>query len=388
MKRWSDVRGHVLWRDRRVLNWIFQGLLLLGVICLFWLLGHNLIMNYQRLNLRFNFDFLRYSASFDIGDRLIDFQSTDSYAKALWIGFLNSLRVMIIGIFLASGLGLTVGIARLSDNWLVRNLAMIFVEIFRNTPLLLQLFFWYFAVLLRLPKIDNSLRWGSHIFLNNRGLDVPWILWTRQSQLFLGIIVLSFGLIIFASWQYYDLRQRQAQPPWVWLGAIAALLCSLPVSLFQLDWTIPQFDAGTIVGGLNLSPEFATLLLGLTIHTAAFIAEVVRAGIQSVDRGQREAAQALGLHPSQMMGLIIFPQALRVIIPPLTSEYANLAKNSSLAIAIGYNDIYSIGITTAIQTGQSIEVLCLVMVCYGIFNLAISLVMNQINSWVQFKETK
>jgi general L-amino acid transport system permease protein len=306
-----------LWRDRRGWQWGIQLLVLAIVLLIFVILGNNFWQNFQQLGLTFSFNFLvdpDRPAAFDIGDRLIAFDRSDPLAKALLVGLLNSLRVMGLGIILASIVGVGLGVARLSNNWLLRQLTGGYVEVFRNTPLLLQLFFWYYVVFLQLPKADQPLGMGNLLSLSNQGLVMN-------------------------------------------LGAIT--------------WT--------------LSPEFATLLTGLTLYTAAFIAEVVRGGIQSVDRGQWEAAQALGLSRNLALRLVIFPQALRVMIPSLTSEYLNLAKNSSLAIAIGYSDIYAIANTIANLTGRAIEMLIVVMGTYLLLNLLIAWAMNRLNQWLSFE---
>ncbi|MDF5709520.1 MAG: ABC transporter permease subunit [Nostoc sp. S4] len=278
------------------------------VVVILW---GNLNRNLQQLGIQFGFNFLNQQASFDIGETPINYKPTDTYSRALWVGLLNSLRVAMSGIFLTTIVGISAGITRLSDNWLVRNITIVYVEIFRNTPLLLQLLFWYFAVFLSFPKVENKISLWGLIKLSQNGLELPW---------------------------------------------------------------------------LTLSPEFSALLLGLTFYTGAFIAEIVRGGIQSVSQGQWEAGRSLGLKPGLVMRLVIFPQALRVIIPPLTSQYLNLTKNSSLAIAIGYPDIYFVASTTFNQTGRAVEVILLIMVTYLILSLSISLVMNLFNRTVQIKE--
>jgi general L-amino acid transport system permease protein len=375
-----------LWRDSRVIKIVIQVIVLAIVISAIALLGSNLVNNLERLNLTFGFNFLSRSASFSIAHPPIPYYTTDPYIRALLVGLLNSWRVMFFGIIFASILGISVGIGRLSNNWLVRKLAGVYVEVLRNTPLLLQLFFWYFAVFLRLPKIDRPLVIGNLFFLTNRGLDIPWFVLSIQTELALGCI-LGCILVVVAAWRkrLLAIEQGKASQPWLWLCGIS-LISIILLFCFGIDWVVPQLSQNSLEGGLNLSPEFATLLIGLSIYTAAFIAEVVRAGIQSVSKGQWEAAQALGLPPTTMMQLIIFPQALRVIIPPLTSEFLNLAKNSSLAIAIGYSDIYAIGNTIANQTGKSVEVLLVIMIAYLTINLIISLGMNRFNHLVQIKE--
>ena len=299
------------WRDNRF--WYIAGQLIalfLAAFVVAILLG-NLNRNLQRLGIQFGFDFLKQQASFDIGETLIAYKPTDTYSLALWVGLINSLRIAFVGIILTTIVGILAGIARLSDNWLVRNISLVYVEIFRNTPLLLQLLFWYFAVFLGLPRADNKIPLGGFIGLSQNGLELPWF---------------------------------------------------------------------------TFSPEFSALLLGLIFYTGAFIAEIVRGGIQSVSKGQWEAGRSLGLNPSLIMRLVIFPQALRVIIPPLTSQYLNLTKNSSLAIAIGYPDIYFVASTTFNQTGKAVEVMLLLMLTYLSLSLTISLIMNAFNRTVQIKE--
>ena len=374
------------WRNRIVINVLGQIAVLAIVIAILVFLGNNLVNNLQRLGLNFGFDFLSRTASFPIANPIIPYSPTDPYAKAILVGLLNSLQVMFFGIILATILGFMIGIGRLSDNWLVRQMATIHIETFRNTPLLLQLFFWYFVVFLQLPKIDNPIAVGGKLFLTNRGLDIPWFQATFQTWLALALILAAI-VVAIALWKkrIAAIESGKSAVIWFnlfWLNAIAAIL----IFIFAIDWNIPQFDGTSITGGVNLSPEFSALLIGLSIYTSAFIAEVVRAGIQSVSQGQWEAAKALGLKPISVMQLIIFPQALRVMIPPLTSEFLNLAKNSSLAIAIGYKDIYSVSRTISEQASKSIEMLIIVMLTYLIINLIISFMMNCLNSSVQIKE--
>ncbi len=374
------------WRDSRVLKIIGQALVLAVVIIAISWMGHNLLNNFQRQNLSFGFDFLSRTASFDIANPPIDYQPTDPNRHALLVGLLNSLRVMFFGIIIASILGISIGIGRLSDNWLVNKLAGAYVEILRNTPLLLQLFFWYFAVFLRLPKISNPLVVGNRIFLTNRGLDLPWFASESHNWLVLAAII-GCALLAILAWNNRNQAIEQGKNPqlWLWLLGVSAIAIVL-LFCFGIHWVVPQLQNNAIKGGLNLSPEFATLLIGLGIYTSAFIAEVVRAGIQSVNQGQWEAAKALGLNSGTIMQHVIFPQALRVMIPPLTSEFLNLIKNSSLAIAIGYRDLYAIGSTISVQTGKSVEVILIIMLVYLTINLIASFAMNLFNTSVQLKE--
>jgi general L-amino acid transport system permease protein len=301
----------LLWRDRRfwqIAGQVIAVLLAIAVVTILW---SNLNRNLRQLGIIFGFDFLQQQASFDIGDTPITYKPTDTYSRALWVGLVNSLRIAILGIVMTTIVGVSAGIGRLSGNWLLRKITLVYVEIFRNTPLLLQLLFWYFAVFLGFPKAENKISLWGWIYLSQNGTEFPWF---------------------------------------------------------------------------TLSPEFSALLLGLIFYTGAFIAEIVRGGIQAVPRGQWEAARSLGLKPGLVMRLVVFPQALRVIIPPLTSQYLNLTKNSSLAIAIGYPDIYFVASTTFNQTGRAVEVMLLIMLTYLTLSLTISLVMNLLNRTVQIQE--
>ncbi len=380
------------WRDSRIIKVIVQVLIISVIVLLLIIFGNNLLNNFRQLGLTFGFGFIfdpDLNSRFNLGDSPIPYQPTDPYYRAILVGLLNSLRVMITGIILAFISGVIVGLGRLSDNWLVQKIATIYVEIIRNTPLLLQLFFWYFAVFLKFPKIDNPLIVFNTIFLSNQGVYLPFPLSNLQTLLAVLALFLG-GMTAFLLWrkQTQVIIQQGTTGKAYDIGLITIFILSIVIIFFGLDWQFPNYDAQVqrIQNGLNLSPEFATLLTGLTIYTAAFIAEVVRSGIQSVSKGQWEAAKALGLNSSLAMRLVIFPQALRVMIPPLTSEFLNLAKNSSLAVAIGYNDIYAVSNTISNQTGKSIEMLLIVMVTYLIFNLIISSGMNRLNYLVQIKE--
>ena len=367
------------WRNRKGRNILGQLVVLAVVATIFIALGDNLVNNFQRLGLNFGFNFLSRTASFPIANSIIPYSPTDPYVKAILVGLVNSLQVMFFGIIIATSIGVIVGIGRLSDNWLVRQITTIYIEILRNTPLLLQLFFWYFVVFLNLPKIDEPLVIRGLVFLTNRGMDIPWLRATLATWLagFLIIATIILGILFWQN-RIKAIEAGKSARIWLILSCLNAIAL-VTVVVFAIDWNVPQFDGQSITGGVNLSPEFATLLVGLSIYTSAFIAEVVRAGIQSVNQGQWEAARALGLKPSSIMQLVIFPQALRVMIPPLTSEFLNLAKNSSLASAIGYKDIYAVSSTISEQASKPVEMLVIVMLTYLIINLIISFVMNWFN---------
>ena len=376
------------WRNAKVLGIIAQVVIVLLVIALLAFLGDNLIYNFQLRGLNFGFNFLRDPASFPIGSSLIDYDPSNSYLRAVIVGLLNTLIVIFFGIILATIVGIASGIGRLSDNWLVRQIATVYVEIFRNTPLLLQLFFWY-SVFLQLLNSQDSITILNSFFLSNQGLFFPWPATTTVTWLALALIASSIILVVIF-WRESNRAMGMARSDLQKRSTIFLAIAIVPILivLFGLDWQIPNLDpdSGLISGRANLSLELTTLIFGLAIYTAAFIAEVVRAGINSVSTGQWEAARALGLKGSLAMRLIIFPQALRLMIPPLTSEYLNLAKNSSLATAIGYPDIYSIAFNISEQTGRSLEILLIVMASYLTVNLIISLAMNWFNKTVQLKE--
>ena len=375
------------WRNSRTLSILAQVVVVAVIVAIFIFLGNNLANNFRRLGLNFGFDFLTRPTSFNITNAPLDFNPTDPYIKAILVGVLNSLKVMFFGIILATILGITVGIARLSDNWLVQKLASIYVETLRNTPLLLQLFFWYFAVFLRLPRVENAVNFNNLIFLSNRGLNIAWFVNNWQTGLSFILIIFMIAVAILSWQKRIKVIEETGASGNKWLYFLTAnLLIAIAIFILGVDWNLPQYENNSLTGGANLAPEFATLLIGLSIYTASFIAEVVRAGIQSVSKGQTEAAKALGLKPTLVMQLVIFPQALRVMIPPLTSEFLNLAKNSSLAIAIGYNDVYAISNTISNQTGKAVEILLILIGIYLTINLIISLAMNWLNKSVQLKE--
>jgi general L-amino acid transport system permease protein len=382
-----------LLRDDRFWKIAGQAIALILVIVIAAILWDNLTANYAQLGIAFGFDFLKSQASFDIGETAIPYTPDNSYTQAYFVGLFNTLRVMVIGIFLATIAGLTVGISRLSDNWLLRNLAGLYVEIIRNTPLLLQLFFWYFAVFISLPKVEENPQLSGPIYLTNRGIAVPWPAALPGFEIWL--ILLAIGVLTaIGLWLWRDrVMLEQAQPGRHLLWAVSAIGLSAILALiitrnlpFRLDF--PRLTAELqLEGGLKLTPEFSGLVTGLSLYTGSYIAEIVRAGIQSVPKGQSEAAKSLGLKSGIMMRLVILPQALRVIIPPLTSQYLNLAKNSSLAVAIAYPDVYFVVASPTLnQTGKAIEAMLIIMVTYLTISLIISLFMNWYNQSVQLKE--
>ncbi|WP_244607046.1 amino acid ABC transporter permease [Bosea sp. CS1GBMeth4] len=371
--------------DPKIRGYFYQILLLAAVGFLIWSAASNAIENLRAQKIASGFGFWHNASGFDINQKLIPYDaSSGTYGRAFWVGLLNTLLVASIGIVLSTFLGFFVGVARLSGNWIVSKIAMIYVEVIRNVPLLLQLFFWYNAVLKPLPNPRQSIELPAGALLNNRGLYIP------DPQLGPGggliLWALLFGLVatfIFRAWARKQQAATGTQYPigWVALGLIVVL----PTLVYfvtgrPISFVYPELAGFNLRGGIQIFPEFVALLIGLTTYTAGFIAEVVRAGILAVSRGQTEAAHALGLRPGPTLKLVVIPQAMRVIIPPLTSNYLNLTKNSSLAVAIGYPDLVQVFTGTVLnQTGQAVEVVAITMAVYLTISLVTSLFMNIYN---------
>lgn len=370
---------------REVREAVYQVIIVVVLVALFWMIISNTIYNLRKQNITSGFDFWHQIAGFDISQTLIDYSSRSSYGQAFWVGLLNTLVVSLIGIVLATIVGFTMGIARLSSNWLIARIGTIYVEIARNIPLLLQLFIWYFAVLKNLPAPRNSVAIPGGSFLNVRGLFMPMPLYAPGIE-WVGLTALLGTLASIAIFMWARRRQAltgQRFPVlWTTLGLVFVAPFLLAALLgFPVTFEYPQLRGFNFQGGLVVTPEFMALLVGLVFYTGAFIAEIVRAGIQGVSKGQKEAARALGLSTGQMLRLVVIPQAMRIIIPPLTSQFLNLTKNSSLAVAIGYPDLVSVFTGTVLnQTGQAVEVIFITMLVYLTFSLTTSLFMNWFNA--------
>ncbi|MBO1351437.1 MAG: ABC transporter permease subunit [Hormoscilla sp. GUM202] len=377
-----------LWRDERFWRIALQVLAVLVFLLVVGVLGSNLNQNMQQLGIKFGFGFLGNAASFDISESLIPYESSDPYSRVLLAGLLNSLRVIVLAIALTTGLGIAAGIASFSDNWLLRKLSRVYVEVVRNTPLLLQLFFWYFAVFFSLPKLSEKIEWPGPIFLSKRGIYIPWPANSPAAWMWLAVVLVgAIAAVLLWRWRTKIMVERAASGQQELIVLTVMGIAGIIIIIFGLGWQRPEVtETGSIEGGLRLTIEYGAVLVGLIVHTGAFIAEIVRGGIQSVAKGQWEAARSLGLKSGLAMRLVVFPQALRVIVPSLNSQYINLAKNASLALAIGYPDLYSVVNTTFNQTGRPIEVILLFMITYLILDLIISLSMNLLNKAVQVKE--
>lgn len=379
------------WNDPRIRSIGFQCIALLGVVAFGLYLFHNTQTNLQQRGIASGFGFLSSPAGFGIIQHLLPYSESDSYGRVFWVGLFNTLLVSALGIFLATLLGFIIGIARLSKNWLVAKLAMAYIEVFRNIPLLLQIFFWYFAVLRAMPAPRQSVNLGDVLFLNLRGLYVPApVFETGFWVVLVALLAAVAATVVLHRWARR--RQELTGKRFPVVATSLGLVLGLPglafaAAGFPLSWEYPELQGFNFQGGLVVIPELAALLAALSIYTAAFIAEIVRAGIQAVSHGQTEAAYSLGLRPSYTLRLVVIPQALRVIIPPLTSQYLNLTKNSSLAAAIGYPDLVSIFAGTVLnQTGQAIEVIAITMAVYLTISLLISLLMNWYNRRVALVE--
>lgn len=380
-----------LWNDPAWRALFFQVVVVALVILLGVFLVRNTLANLERQGIASGFGFLGSTAGFSIGESLIEYHEEDTYGRTFMVGLLNTIWISFWGILFATILGFIIGIARLSSNWLISKLAMVYIEVLRNVPLLLQIFFWYFAVLRPLPGPRQSLSLGDGFFLNNRGMYFP----DPVPEQGFHVVVIAFlvGIAAFQAvrrWAHVRQDRTGEQLPIFWIGL--GLVVVVPVLAFfaagsPLHFDYPALKGFNFKGGAVMSPEFFALLVALSTYTASFIGEIVRAGIMAVSHGQTEAAYAVGLTRSQTLRMVIIPQALRVIIPPLTSQYLNLTKNSSLAAAIAYPDLVLVFAgTTLMQTGQAVEIIAMTMAVYLCLSLFISMIMNWYNRKIALVE--
>jgi general L-amino acid transport system permease protein len=378
------------WRSRAARGLLYQAVALLLIAAGIWFLAHNTQQNMQVRGIQSGFDFLEQSAGFDIGETMIAYDPSQSYGKAIWVGVLNTLRVAVIGIVLTTLLGVLVGVGRFSRNALVRGLCYGYVELFRNVPILLQLLMWYLFFVEVLPQPQEAWNVADLFFLSKGGFSFPLPVWAAGHAWMAAGALAGLGV----GWWWRRRVQHQfeltGQDGNRWAVPVAAVfglaLLGWAAGGAPTAWSLPEQQAFMVDGGAAATPEFMAVLVGLVMYTASFVAEVVRGGIQSVSHGQTEAASALGLSRRQQMRLVVLPQALRVIIPPLTNQYLNLTKNSSLAVAIGYPDVVSIANTTLNQSGRAVECIAIIMLVYLCTSLGTSLLMNAYNKRVAIKE--
>lgn len=385
------LKGALSFSNPAVRAWLFQILAILAVLAIAIYLFHNTITNLSTRGITSGFAFLDRSAGFGIVQHLIDYDEGDTYGRVFLVGLMNTLLVSGLCIVFASVLGFFLGLARLSDNWLLRKLSTFYIETFRNIPPLLQIFFWYFAVLRNLPGPRQAVDAFDLAFLSNRGLYIPAPL-IAEGMLALLAALACVAVISVALFRYnrmHQIKTGQLRRTWPVILALLVILPWLAHAIFgpAMHWDVPKLQGFNFRGGMVLIPELAALTLALSIYTSAFIAEIIRAGIQAVPHGQHEAARSLGLPNPVTLRQVIIPQALRVIIPPLTSQYLNIVKNSSLAAAIGYPDMVSLFAGTVLnQTGQAIETIAITMSVYLIISLTISLLMNIYNRRIALVE--
>ena len=385
----AKKRRSMSWNSREGRGVIYQIVALASVVAFFWLLVRNTLRNMRERGIQSGYDFMNQPFGFDISESLIPYNVLSTYWTAFGIGLLNTLKVAIIGIVLATIVGTLIGVGRFSANLIVRKLCYWYVEFFRNVPIYLQFLIWYTVFTEVLPRFEDAWQLG-HFFLSKGGFSFPWPVWhLGQSLALIGTIAGVAASVAYArkARKHFDLTGYQKPVIWVSLALIGGLaLLGWLLGGAPSLWSLPVKGDFQVEGGASFSPEFLALLIGLVLYTASFIAEIVRSGISSVSLGQHEAAASLGLTKRQSMRLVVLPQALQVIIPPLTSQYLNLTKNSSLAVAIGYPDLVSIAQTSLNQTGRAIEALSIVMLVYLTLSLITSGLMNWFNASAAIQE--
>lgn len=384
-------RGVPLWRDVVVLKWVAQivsAVLIIGFLIFFI---SNILEAAEARGLGLGYGFINQAAGFPLPESILPYDPSRAFGYAFLLGLLHTLRVALVGVVLATVVGVAVALARLSTNWLVSKMASLYIEVVRNVPLAVQLFFWYFAVFQQLPSVQESITLPGPIYLSQRGLYTVWAKPTATFGVWMVSVVGGLILSLVLYWVLFRFQIRTGRSTYpVAVALIVLVTCPLVgllvVRASPLSKTVPELGKFNFTGGMALTPEFVALLTGLVIYTGAFIAEVVRAGILSVHKGQFEAARAVGLTNMQVLRLVVFPQAMRVIIPPLISQYLNLTKNSSLAVLIGYPDLFFVGKTTINQAGRAVPVFVLMMACYLAISLITSAIMNIYNRRVRLVE--
>jgi len=380
--------SHAFYNNPKYRAIIYQILMVAAITFFFYSIISNTLNNMEARGIKTGFSFLNNAAGYDVLMSLIPFDSTDTYMRVYIVGFLNTILVSVLGIFFATILGFVFGVMYFSQNWLMRKAATVYVETFRNIPLLLQIFFWYFAVLAALPSARESLSLGEAIFLNVRGLFLPKLVGEGGSNIVYAAIAIAIVAIFFLK-RWAEKRQDETGEQFPVFATSLGLIFGLPILatlITGIPFTVeyPELKGFGFRGGITVIPELMALTVALSVYCGAFIAEAVRAGIQSVPKGQTEAARSLGMKENKIMSLIIVPQAMRVIVPLLNSEYQSLVKNSTLAAAIAYPDLFNVFVGTALnQTGQAIETIFMTIVVYFALNMMISFIMNRFNSNVE-----
>jgi general L-amino acid transport system permease protein len=383
-ERGGDHRPLSLLYNPELRQFVFQALTVVFIVWLVWYASTNATQNLAKANMTAGFGFLKGRAGFDIAQTPIAYSSDSTYLRALGVGLVNTLIIALCGIITASVIGLLVGIGRLSHNWLIARLSTVYVEIFRNIPPLLVIFFWYKGVLSLLPDVKQSMSLPLHVYISNRGIFTPAPIFGEGFWIVVAAFLAGVAAAIVYAWRAAKLQMatgKRSPVAWVNLALIIGLpLIAMIATRFPISFDVPVLGKFNMKGGTVVGPEFLSLYMALSCYTAAFIAEIVRAGIRGVSKGQAEAAHALGIRPGLTTRLVVLPQALRIIIPPLTSQYLNLTKNSSLAVAIGYADLVAVGGTILNQSGHSIEIIAIWMLIYVSISLITSVFMNWFNA--------
>ena len=381
--------------NSKIKSYLPQGLTLFVIVFIIGFFAFNAQDNMANRGIEFGFGFWGQEASFDIQFSLIEYDGSHSYGRAYLVGLLNTILVSVVGIFFATILGVVVGISRLSPNYLISKFAEVYIEIFRNIPLLLQIFFWYFAALRALPLPKDAINFFDISYLTVKGWFIPRFIWSNFSIIFYSVVAASIASIIIYTYAKKQQEQTGKRIPAFWISS--GLITLLPLLAFFIGGVTLDFEYPVLIqqtstifnfrGGIGIIPELIALALALSLYTATFIAECVRAGIMGVNRGQKEAAASIGLTPAQVLRLVVMPQALRIIIPPTTNQYLNLPKNSSLAAAIAYPDLVLVFAGTAMmQTGRAIEIVSITMLTYLTLSILISMFMNWYNKKIAIKE--
>ena len=380
-----------LLRNQKVRGIIFQLLTVIGLVAFLWYIGENTIHNIQQRGIRTGFDFLNTTAGFAINESPIPYSESDTYWRVFEVGVLNTLIVSFWAIVLSTLLGLIIGVARLSKNWIIAKLASAYIDTFRNIPILLQILFWYNVVLATLPPPRKSIEFFHTIFLNNRGFIIPKPIF-GASGIYVAVGVVVAILMVYFINRWLNKRQEETGEEFFFLPWGILILIVVPYLFYlmgpdKITWDIPHLKGFNFRGGKVFSPEFLALAFALTIYTATFIAEAIRSGIEAVKKGQKEAAASIGLTPYQSLKLVVLPQAIRIAIPPTINQYLNVVKNSSLATAIGYPEVVTVFAGTALnQVGQAIEMISMTMAVYLVISLFVSLILNWLNHKLKIKE--